>query len=266
MSEEMIPFQFESHNVRVQLDAHGEPWWIAADVCAILGLKDVSRSVARLEPNEKGTLQSSTLGGQQEMLTVNESGLYRLIFRSDKPEAKRFQSWVFSEVLPSIRKTGRYEVPAPLPPLPLPQTVHERISDLRLIRDFLEELGGIEERDLLMIRDQVRSAYLLPSGPSSPAQPALTTRAGFQAMERVTRLGYRLTRKQAAALAGPLGKKLKAEHLTRYGEVPPTADRFVDGAIRPVCWYRPEDADWIDPIVQAFFAGFPGVERTPDHA
>ncbi|WP_313937843.1 BRO-N domain-containing protein [Anabaena azotica] len=68
-----------------------------------------------LEPDEKGTAIVSTLGGEQEMLTVNEPGLYRLIFKSRKPVAKRFQRWVFHEVLPSLRRTGRYEIPQTTP-------------------------------------------------------------------------------------------------------------------------------------------------------
>lgn len=142
--------------------------------------------------------------------------------------------------------------------LPLPKTTYEVIAETTAALAFLKDIDCLEPRDKLMAADRVRNVALLPASPSTPA---LVSRVGFQSMERVAQLGYRLTRKQAAALSGPLGKKLKAEHITRYGEVPPTVDRFVDGAVRPVCWYRPEDADWIDPIVQAFFAGFPGVER-----
>jgi len=109
---ELLPFHFGNHEVRVEVDSHNDPWWVAKDVCDILGLDQINRVMARLKPAEKGDTRIMTPGGIQTMRTVNESGLYRLIFRSDKPEAARFQSWVFEEVLPQIRKTGTYAAPA----------------------------------------------------------------------------------------------------------------------------------------------------------
>jgi len=78
----------------------------------VLNIADVSDAVERLDDDEKGRGKIPTPGGDQEMLTINESGLYTLILRSNKPEAKSFRKWVTSEVLPSIRKTGAYAVPA----------------------------------------------------------------------------------------------------------------------------------------------------------
>lgn len=105
---ELLPFAFEHSLVRVRADADDEPWFVAKDVCNILGLGDTSRAVEPLDDDEKGTTNIRTLGGPQEMLTVSESGLYSLVFRSRKPEAKRFRKWVTAEVLPSLRKTGSY--------------------------------------------------------------------------------------------------------------------------------------------------------------
>ena len=101
---EMIPFEFDGHNIRVQVDEEGRPWWVAQDVCKVLDIKNVSNAVGRLKPGEKSIRQTDNL------LIINESGLYRLIFRSDKPDADRFQDWVFREVLPSIRNTGGYSI------------------------------------------------------------------------------------------------------------------------------------------------------------
>lgn len=78
------------------------------DVCAILGIGNNRMASDRLDTDEKGVSQIDTLGGKQEMTVINESGLYNVILRSDKPEAKPFRKWVTSEVLPSIRKTGGY--------------------------------------------------------------------------------------------------------------------------------------------------------------
>lgn len=102
-------FQFESSSVRTTI-RDGDPWWVAPDVCGALGINNSRQAVSRLDDDEKGVISSDTLGGNQELTIVNESGLYNLIFRSRKPEAKRFRKWVTSEVLPAIRKTGRYAV------------------------------------------------------------------------------------------------------------------------------------------------------------
>ena len=101
-------FSFEgTQEVRVII-INGNPWFIAQDVCLVLGLGNTSWSVNRLDDDEKGITINDTLGGNQKMLTVSESGLYALIFQSRKPIAKKFRKWVTSEVLPSIRKTGMY--------------------------------------------------------------------------------------------------------------------------------------------------------------
>lgn len=88
----------------------GEPWFVAADVCKALELGNVSRAVERLDDDEKGITPIHTLGGEQEMLIVNEPGLYTLILGSRKAEAKAFKRWITHDVLPSIRKQGYYSM------------------------------------------------------------------------------------------------------------------------------------------------------------
>lgn len=102
-----VPFSFESHTVRA-VNKDGECWFVAADVGAVLELTNVRASAALLDDDEKGVNTIDTPSGKQEMSIINESGLYALILRSRKPEAKRFRKWVTSEVLPAIRKTGSY--------------------------------------------------------------------------------------------------------------------------------------------------------------
>ena len=88
----------------------GEPWFVAADVCAVLGISNSRDAVKRLDEAEKGVGETDTLGGQQSISIVSEAGLYRLVMRSNKPDAVRFQMWIAHEVLPTIRKTGRFEI------------------------------------------------------------------------------------------------------------------------------------------------------------
>ena len=93
-----------------QKTLEGEPWFVAADVCRALGLGNSSKAIMPLDDDEKGITISDTLGGKQEMTTINEPGLYSLILRSRKPEAKAFKRWITHEVIPAIRKTGGYIV------------------------------------------------------------------------------------------------------------------------------------------------------------
>ena len=95
------------------------PEWVAADVGRVMELKNVRDSMADFEADERGVEPIYTPGGRQMVATVTEAGLYRLIFRSDKPAARGFQRWVMHDVLPSIRRHGCYPPPAPAPPLPL---------------------------------------------------------------------------------------------------------------------------------------------------
>ena len=92
--------------VRV-VDVNGEPWFVARDVCDCLEL-DLASGARGLDDDEKGLHTMQTPGGQQEMSIVSEAGLYSLILRSRKPEAKAFKRWITHEVLPAIRKTGGY--------------------------------------------------------------------------------------------------------------------------------------------------------------
>ena len=79
-------------------------------MCRALGLGNSSKAIMPLDDDEKGITISDTLGGKQEMTTINEPGLYSLILRSRKPEAKAFKRWITHEVIPAIRKTGGYIV------------------------------------------------------------------------------------------------------------------------------------------------------------
>jgi prophage antirepressor-like protein len=110
-------FKFGAAELRVVGDAD-HPWWVAADVCEALGIAQVSKAVGKLDEDEKGVTTVPTLGGDQTMVTVNESGLYSLILKSRKEKAKAFKKWITSEVIPAIRKTGTYTVPAVKPPTP----------------------------------------------------------------------------------------------------------------------------------------------------
>lgn len=104
-------FEFNLHRLRIVM-RDDEPWFVAADVAAALAIGRTDDAVRRLDDDEKGADTIRTLGGDQRVTIINESGLYNLVMSSRKPEAKKFRKWVTAEVLPAIRKTGRYEAPA----------------------------------------------------------------------------------------------------------------------------------------------------------
>lgn len=100
-------FNFDGTQVRtVMID--NEPWFVAADVCTVLGIANSRDALTRLDDDEKGVANTDTLGGTQKVSIVNEPGLYGLTWTSRKPQAARLRRWVKHDVLPSIRKTGSY--------------------------------------------------------------------------------------------------------------------------------------------------------------
>lgn len=113
MNQEIQPFNFNGLQLRALL-INGEPWFVAADVANLLGYDLATNMSRNLDPEEKGIHNMNTLGGEQKVSIINESGLYSAIMRSRKPEAKAFKKWVTTDVLPTIRKNGEYKTPQTL--------------------------------------------------------------------------------------------------------------------------------------------------------
>ncbi|CAM3797880.1 Prophage antirepressor [Pseudomonas synxantha] len=136
---EIIPFSFGKRQVRTLL-INDQPCFVATDVCEALAIVNTARALSRLDDDEKGTHAVSTLGGTQNLSVVNESGLYSLILTSRKAEAKIFKKWVTAEVLPAIRKHGRYDD-------------HGKMTTL------MDELIGMSELNVIkgLIRDKSKA-------------------------------------------------------------------------------------------------------------
>lgn len=111
MKSTIQPFDFRGHEVRVIQGDDGEPRWVAADVAKVLGYSATAAMTRSLDDDEKGVQNLHTPGGEQELATITESGLYSVILRSRVPAARDFKRWVTGEVLPQIRKTGSYSAP-----------------------------------------------------------------------------------------------------------------------------------------------------------
>lgn len=109
MNNSVQSFNFNQNQIQV-INKNGEAWFIASEVAAMLGYRDSYNMTRILDNDEKGTHNVSTLGGNQDVSVINESGFYHAAFKSRKPEVKPFRKWVTSEVLPTIRKTGGYQI------------------------------------------------------------------------------------------------------------------------------------------------------------
>lgn len=138
----LTEFSYRDRPVRVVL-RNGEPWWVLNDVCDVLELRNARMIAARLDEDDVSqTYITDNLGRQQQTNIINESGLYNVILRSDKPETKRFKRWVTHEVLPSIRKTGSYAVSHQLP--------QSYVDALRALADEVERREKAEAQNVLM--------------------------------------------------------------------------------------------------------------------
>lgn len=184
---DLMKFDFESLTVRsVLLD--GTPWFVAVDVCRALEISNPSLVVngreriredgssywsGGLDDDEKGIVTVNTPGGRQEMLCVNESGVYSLVFQSRKSEAKTFKRWITHDVIPSIRKTGRYESrKADVVPMDERQV---RVELLKTALDHEERLTGIEDK-INQVERKVDEQITLDSGEQRVVQKAVAKR------------------------------------------------------------------------------------------
>ena len=125
-------FNYQNNEVRT-VEMIGEPWFVLKDVCEVLGITNPTAVADRLDEDERAKFD---LGRQGASWVINESGLYNVILRSDKPEAKPFRKWVTSEVLPSIRKHGAYMTPETLQAAILnPDTMIQLCQQLKAEQD-----------------------------------------------------------------------------------------------------------------------------------
>ena len=144
---ELKIFNYKNNEVRTTIK-DGEIFWVLKDVCDVLGIQNYRNVAAKLGDDEKDVHQMDTLGGRQKFIIVNEAGLYKTIFRSDKPEAKKFMHWITHEVLPSIRKHGAYITSAKMEELMNdPDTWVKMIRTLQQERREKELLKNQVEKD-----------------------------------------------------------------------------------------------------------------------
>lgn len=135
VSGKALTFNFMTSGVRTIVDENSNPWFVGRDVCDVLDIGwNGATTLAFLDSDELMVWKIPTIKGEKETFVISESGLYTLAIRSNKPQAKPFRKWVTAEVLPSIRKTGGYEIPKDLP------------SALRLAADLGDKVKLLEKK------------------------------------------------------------------------------------------------------------------------
>lgn len=146
---DILPYDFEDNLVRVVLIG-GDPWWVATDVAKVLGYKRAPDMVRNLEEDEKGVHIVHTLGGEQSLSVISESGLYVAIFKSRQADAIKFRKWVTGTVLPELRRTGRYTLHEQDPPPTLPHEAQavELQARVAVVRAALRIFGTRGARDI----------------------------------------------------------------------------------------------------------------------
>ena len=160
-------FNFEEKPVRTTT-IDGEPWWVLVDVCACLGVANHRDSVRRLDKDDVDlTDVIDSIGREQKTYVVNESGLYDLILRSDKPKAREFRRWITKEVLPSIRKTGKYSVK---PEETSPWKISEHVGMEALDRFLSGQITGSELAATAEALREIRLARVSDERLTAPPQ------------------------------------------------------------------------------------------------
>jgi prophage antirepressor-like protein len=149
MNKSLTIFNYEQSEVRTAINENGEPLFCLKDVCEILEIFDHKQAKERLASD--GSIEYplvDSLGRNNTATFINEPNLYRLIFQSRKPEAKKFQDWIYNEVLPSIRKTGQYSVNS-IPPKQIKRATQEEIKarDCKAIKERVETTSALFKLD-----------------------------------------------------------------------------------------------------------------------
>ncbi|MEU6899496.1 Bro-N domain-containing protein [Streptomyces virginiae] len=246
-------FTFEGAEVRTAL-IDGEPWWIANDVCAALGIANVGNALARLDEDERSSIRlADGSPGNPNRSIVNEPGLYTLLLRSDKPEAKKFKRWVTHEVIPAIRKKGSYEAPSPAPAQreitaaagALPY--REQAEILAILRPALPEPYATATAKVILARAMGERPELDPSETPLYAATFLAEK-GHKA-------------KTVAKFQSGFGQRVSNAYLKRHGRRPEKIAGPAGSRIDTVAVYTAED----QPLLEQVYAGMADLIAAFEH-
>lgn len=151
---ELQVFSYEGKEIRT-IQRNGETWWVLKDVCGVLGLSNARMIADRLDEDDVSLAYiTDSMGRRQQTNIVNESGLYNVILRSDKPEAKKFKRWVTHEVLPQIRRHGAYITTSKIE-----EIMNDPDSWIKLLTALKEERQEKERLQLQAAQDKPKVVF-----------------------------------------------------------------------------------------------------------
>jgi prophage antirepressor-like protein len=221
-------FDFEATSFTTIIDADGNPWWLASDICRMIGLDNVSQALSRLEEDEIDNItQIDAIGRDHAVKIVNESGLYNLTIRSDKPEAKRFRHFITREVLPALRKYGRFDdvmaryAPDVVELIEADKSVIQLQKLLDLTREQVGQRARLEviehqQRELLSDLAATANVAYQAHTIACEVQSSYIGRTGFKtALGYSLTKGYKIERKDLATIGRKLSTFCKTEGIGR---------------------------------------------------
>lgn len=196
MSTALISYQYEDESVRVVMVGDA-PWFVAKDIALALGYRDAANLVRVLDDDERGTHLVSTVGGMQDLTIISEGGMYHAIFKSRREEAQRFRKWVTADVLPELRRHGRYQLhdgPDPVPEIASDMDPHRMHASVAVVREARRLFGAQAARNIwaqvglpLAIADSTPSAQGDPL--SEPLAEWVVGRQGFSVSDACEGVG-----------------------------------------------------------------------------
>jgi prophage antirepressor-like protein len=170
------PFQFDTTDIRTATDENGEVWFCAKDVCAVLDISWSSMTLENMPENWVMVINLITIKGEREAKFINEAGIYRLIFRSNKPNAEAFANFICEEVLPAIRKNGFYGTIDLKTRLALGKEINSLVNQIVTSKNVFElkmlipqlrnycNIAGLKIPDLQLIKADIEQTDLFLAG------------------------------------------------------------------------------------------------------
>lgn len=240
---------FTGLSVRVFYDDSKQPWFMAKDIAEILEYSDTTQAIRKnVDEEDKAHLENIGASNrtpsnvQAHSILINESGLYSLMLRSKKKEAKEFKRWITSVVIPKLRASGSFEIDAYKP-------MKSRLEVLELSSKILS-LGGLEDRDKLLLKDLARNVTL---NSKSNEKDVIKANEEWSLSRRLSE-EFGLKEKEYKNQLIQFGKVVAREYKEKRGEFPPKREQYVGGTIRMInCYFLNDYIDFIDDLIIDYF-------------
>jgi prophage antirepressor-like protein len=234
-------------SVRVFYDDSNQPWFMAKDVAEILEYSNTKQAILiNVDEEDKAQLQNTGVcvtdhpKTQAHSILINESGLYSLMLRSKKKEAKEFKKWITSVVLPKLRSFTEID----------PYKIMNSRLDVLEKSSKILSLGGLDDRDKLLLKDLARNATL-----NSKSNEKEIVKANEEwALSRRLSEHFYLKEKDYRKQLIQFGKLVSREFKAKRGEDPPKREQYVGGTVRMVnCYFLNDYTDFIDDLIIDYF-------------